>query len=99
MFGRRRTPSERPSLLMFRIDHPIARISSYLVLYRVPRSVLSQWRRDRNRVDSYRVSTVDVPFPGAQAVRDSSSGVTPCIFMKNDGVLYHQIAPHASCSP
>ncbi|KAJ4442037.1 hypothetical protein ANN_11903 [Periplaneta americana] len=38
MFGRRRTPSARPSLLMFRIDRPKARISSSLVLYRVPRS-------------------------------------------------------------
>ena len=26
----------------------------------------------------------------AQEVRDSSSGVTPCIVMKNDGVLYYQ---------
>ena len=61
MFGMRRTPSARPSLLIFRTDHPIARISSSLVVYRVPRSVLSLWRRDRNRLDSYRVSTVDVP--------------------------------------
>ena len=38
MFGRRRTPSARPSLLMFCIDRSIARINSSLVLYRVPRS-------------------------------------------------------------
>ena len=38
MFGRRRTPSARPSLLKFRIDRPIVRISSSLILYRVPRS-------------------------------------------------------------
>ena len=38
MFGRRRTPSARPFLLMFRIDRPIARISSSLVSFRVPRS-------------------------------------------------------------
>ena len=38
VFGSRRTPSGRPSLLMFRIDRPIARISSSLVLYRVPSS-------------------------------------------------------------
>ena len=44
MFGRRRTPSARPYLLMFCIYHPIARISSSLVLYRVPRSG-SLWRR------------------------------------------------------
>ena len=38
MFGRRRKPSARPSLLIFLTDRPIARISSSLVLYRVPRS-------------------------------------------------------------
>ena len=38
MFGRRRTPSARPSCLMFWIERPIARISPSLVLYRVPRS-------------------------------------------------------------
>ena len=38
MFGRHRTPSACPSLLMFRIDRPISRISSSLVLYRAPRS-------------------------------------------------------------
>ena len=38
MFGRSRTPSARPSLLMFHIDRPITRISSYLVFYLVPRS-------------------------------------------------------------
>ena len=32
-----------------------------------------------------------LPLPMAQEVRDSSSGVTPCIVMKNDGVLYHQV--------
>ena len=35
---KRCTPSERPSLLMFRTDRPIAQISSSLVLYRFPRS-------------------------------------------------------------
>ena len=38
MFGSRLTPSARPSLLIFHIDCPIARISSPLALYRVPRS-------------------------------------------------------------
>ena len=61
MFGRRCAPSARPSLLMFRTDHPIIRISSSLVLYRVPRSGSSLWRRDRNCMDSYQVTTVDVP--------------------------------------
>ena len=42
-------------------------------------------------MDSYRVSTVDVPeSPIASADVRDSSGVTPCIVMKNDGVLYHQ---------
>ena len=54
-------PSVRPSLLMFRIDYPIARISSSLALYQVLAVVLSLWQRDRNRIDSYQVSTVDVP--------------------------------------
>ena len=50
MFGRRRTLSARSSLLMFRIDRPIARISLFVVLYRVPRSGSLLWRRDRNRM-------------------------------------------------
>ena len=32
----------------------------------------------------------NLALPAAQEVRDSSS-VTPCIVMKNDGVLYHQV--------
>ena len=46
--------------------------------------VLSLWQRDCNHIDSYRVSTVDVPT-AAQEVHDSSKGVTPCIVMKNEG--------------
>ena len=38
MYARRRSPSAHPPLLMFRIDRPIAPISSSLVLYRVPLS-------------------------------------------------------------
>ena len=34
----------------------------------------------------------NLPLPSAQEVRDSSSDVTPCIVMKNDGVLYHQMS-------
>ena len=33
----------------------------------------------------------NLPLPAAQEVRDSSSGVIPCIVMKNNGVLYHQV--------
>ena len=61
MFGRGRTPSVRPSLLMIRIYSPIARISSALILCRVLTVVLSLWRRDHNHMDSYWLSTVDVP--------------------------------------
>ena len=32
----------------------------------------------------------NLSLPASQKVRDSSSGMTPCIFMKNYGVLYHQ---------
>ena len=44
------------------------------------------------------VSTVDVPesreFLAAQEICDSSSGVTSCIVMKNDGILYHQVCDY-----
>ena len=33
----------------------------------------------------------NLPLPVMQEVRDSSSSVTPCIVMKNDGVLYLQV--------
>ena len=45
-------------------------------------------------MDSYQVSTVDVLeslIAAAQEVHDSSSSVTPCIVMKNDEVLNHQV--------
>ena len=41
----------------------------------------------------------NLPLPVVQEVRDSSSGVTPCIVMKNNGVMYHQVPPNASRSP
>ena len=34
----------------------------------------------------------NLPLPAAQEIRESSSTVTPCIVMKNDGVLYHQVS-------
>ena len=62
MFGRRLTPSARPSLLTFGIDHPIVRIRSSLSYCTGSLAVvLSLWRRDRNRMDSYRVSMEDIP--------------------------------------
>ena len=95
MFGRHRTPSARPSLLMFRIDRPIARINSSRCCTGHLAVILALWRMDRNRMDSYRVSKVDVldlPFPAAQEALESSSGVTPCFVMKNYGVLYRQVS-------
>ena len=76
------------SHFMFRIDRPIARISSSLVYTGILAVVFSLWRRDRNRMDSCRVSRVDVPeSPIASGARDpdSSSSVIPCIVMNNDG--------------
>ena len=32
-----------------------------------------------------------LPLPAAKEVRDSSSGVTPCIVMKNVVILHHQV--------
>ena len=52
MVRRRRTTRARPTLLIFRIDRPKARVSSSLVLYRALAVVLSLWRRDHNRKDS-----------------------------------------------
>ena len=56
-------------------------------------------------MDSYRASTVDVPecsISSSARVRAISSDITPCIVMKNNGVLYHQvphIVPVNSCVP
>ena len=70
MFRRRRTPSARSSLLIFHIDPPIARISSSLCCTGSLVLLLSLWQRDRNRMDSYLVSTMDVSespiFSGAR---------------------------------
>ena len=79
------------SSLMFQIDLPIVHP---FVVPGPSGVVLSLWRRDRNRMDSYRVSTVDVleyPMSVAQEVHDSS-GVTPCILMNNDEVLYYEVS-------
>ena len=86
----------RPSLLMFRIDRPIARISSSLVLYRVPRSgsvtsaerIVITWTHIR----WVRWMFQNLALPAAQKVRDCSSSVTLCIVMKNDGFLYHKVS-------
>ena len=52
MFGRRRTPSAPTSLLMFRIERPISRTSSSIVLYRVTHSSSFTLAKRSNRMDS-----------------------------------------------
>ena len=73
MFGRRRTPSARPSLLIFRIERPIARISHLLCCTGSLAVVLSFWRRDRNLMDSWEDD-------------DTSWYRTPSFFMIMQGV-------------
>ena len=87
MFGKRSTPSARPSLLMFHIDLPIARISSSLVLYCTGflAVVHSLWRRNCNRMDSYRVSKVDVP---ESAIASGARG--PWQQQRCDSLHYHE---------
>ena len=68
---------------------------SSLVFYQVPHSGSFTWA-ERSLITWTHVGWVwwmfqNLPFPVAQEVRDSSSGVTPCIVMKNDGVLHHQV--------
>ena len=88
MFGRRHTPSARPSLLMFPIDRSIARINSGLVLYWSLAVVLSLWRSDRNHMDSFgwlRCLFQNLPLLAAQEVRDSSAqcAIWPNLLDKN----------------
>ena len=95
MFGKRRTPSARQSLLMYHIDRPISRISSSLLLYRVPGS--GSFILVKN---SYSHGLIAGEYGGCSTishcqrrkeVRDSRD-VTPCIVMKNVSVLYHQVS-------
>ena len=95
MFGKHRTTSARPSLLMFPIDCPIAWISSSLVLYFVPRS--GSFTLAKIVITLTHITWVwwmfqNLPLSAGQEVRDNSSGVIPCIVVKNDGVLYHQVS-------
>ena len=96
LFGRHRTRSALPSLLMFRIDRTLTQIGSSLELFRVARSVLSLWRKQIIiawiGIRWVRWMFQNLPLPAAQEVRDSSSGVTPCIVMINDRLLYHQVS-------
>ena len=65
MFGRRHKPSARPSLLMFRIDRHIARISSSLVLYRDPRSGCYTLAKSTPVVQWLSYSPLDPRFAGS----------------------------------
>ena len=81
IFGGHHTPPEGPSLFMSHIDRPIAQISSSLELHRVPRSgeeIIITW----THIGWVRWMFQNFPLPVAQVVRDSS-GVTPCIVVKN----------------
>ena len=84
VFGRRRTPSARSTSLKLRIYRPIERISSSLVLHRVPRAVLTLAKEiviAWIRISWLRRMFQNLPLPATQEVRDSSN-VTPCIVMK-----------------
>ena len=86
-------PSARTSLLMLRIDRPIARINSSLVLYRVPQSdsfTLVKRSKSHGLIGCVRWMFQNLPLPAEQGIRENSRDVTPCIVMKNDGILYHK---------
>ena len=94
MFRRRHAPSARPSLLMFRIDCHIARICSCLCCAGSLAVVLSLWRRNLNCMNS------SVNYGGCSRISHcqrrkrsvTAAVVVPCIAMKNDSVLYHQVS-------
>ena len=89
MIGRRPTPSARPCLLMFRIGRPIKLMNSSHMLSRVPHSgsftfgeeIVNAW----TNIGWIRLIFQNLLLPAAQEFRDSSSDMTPCIVMKNDG--------------
>ena len=64
--------------------------------------VLSLWRIAQNRMDSYRVNTVDVPVSHPCHRRKKSVTAADvwllAMPMKNDGVLYHQVSSFSSVS-
>ena len=74
---------------------PIAWVSSSLVLYRVPRQWFFHFGEEiviaRTQIGRARWMFQNLPLSAAQEVRDSSSGITPCIVLKNVGVLYHHV--------
>ena len=98
MFARFRTPWARPSLLMFCTDRTDNFISCVVPgpskwFFHFGEEIVIVW----THIGWVRWMFQNLPLPAMQEVRESSSGVTPCI--KNDGVLYHQVSRHASRSP
>ena len=94
MFGRRRTPSERPSLLMFRIDRPIARISSSLVLYWSPRNdyfTLAKRSYSHGLILGEYVGCSRISKLASARRKGSRDSSRLSTVVKNDGVLYHQV--------
>ena len=94
MFGRRRKPSACPSFLVFHIDRHIAdKFISCVIpcpsqwLFYFGEEIVITW----THIGLIRWMFQNLPLQAAQVVRDSSSGVTSCIVMKNYGVLYHQL--------
>ena len=101
MYGRRRTLSTRPSLLMFRIDRPIARISSSRVVpgpsqwfFHFGEEITIAW----SHIGGVRWMLQNLPLPETQEVRDNSGSVIPWIVMKNNEVLYHQVSSFSPVS-
>ena len=77
--------------VMLHIDLPIARIISSLLLYQVPRSGSFTLTNRSKRMDSYRVSTMDIP---ESPIASGARGETPCIVTKNGRVLYYKVSCH-----
>ena len=97
MFGRRHTPSAPPSLLMFRIDRPIARISPSLVFVPSP----SQWffNFGEEIVITWTLTgwerwmSQNLPFPAPEEVRDRWQQQCYSLRCHEElWVLYHQVS-------
>ena len=83
-----------PILINFILFHQMAYQLIWVANTGALTVVLSLWQRDHNHMDSYRMSTMDVPeSPSASDARVFvRSGVTTYTFMKNDGIQYHQLS-------
>ena len=90
MWGKRRTPSARPSLLMLCSTD---KFISYVVpgpsqwFFHFDEEIVIAW----THIGWVRWMFQNLPLPAVQEVHDSR-GMTPCFVMKNNGVLYHQVS-------